>query len=516
MTPADEPLVRGPWTGDAGSLVERFGAYGLRPTDPAGAVLLAAMVYAPLAMGSQPPWASRRLHAAAAVAVVAWIVGVAAERRRPRLPVPLVVAVLAVLALGWASALFPRSVYNPVARLFAPAGGGWPPGTVDGTTSLLAMTQVSVLLAAMLMACDLVGRRWFRLALLCTAAATGVTIAVLGIAQKVGVSALALGAMDRYEGIPFATFNYHGNAGSFLNLALPAAAALAVLGVRRQWSPAARAGTWLAMVILVVGTVMTTSKGALAVTVFLLAALAVVMPSLVSVWRARPWTSRLAAAVMVGAVVTGVVATSVERWRGVGAEAGNSGFRVSMWKAAGQMFGDDPWFGYGPGAYKIVLPTSPYVDNRLRGISIVRAPRPGAPVSMWSNVHEDYLQTLVEWGLVGSLAWAGVVGGGLRALWRATRRVPAGSEDRVLLVGAGLALAGLLAHALVDFPLQVPSLQLYVAVFLGLAWGSAVIARSEGGHADTVPCRAGDLGTATAADRSMARDCTGRALGEGT
>ena len=56
------------------------------------------------------------------------------------------------------------------------------------------------------------------------------------------------------------------------------------------------------------------------------------------------------------------------------------------------------------------------------------------------------------------------------------------------MIGCAMAaLAGVYAHALVDFPLQVASIDLYVTVYLALAW-STRRSQYRGGDADMAGC----------------------------
>ena len=111
----------------------------------------------------------------------------------------------------------------------------------------------------------------------------------------------------------------------------------------------------------------------------------------------------------------------------------------------------------------------------------------------------DYLQTLVEWGWLGSACW-GVLGfGGMAVAWRNLQgqslvRATKSKEASPVSSGDGrvegwvprqvglipLVLLGLgssMLHAFVDFPLQIASIQLYVATYLGICWGTMGWAR---------------------------------------
>ena len=94
---------------------------------------------------------------------------------------------------------------------------------------------------------------------------------------------------------------------------------------------------------------------------------------------------------------------------------------------------------------------------------------------IWRFLHEDYLQTLMEWGWIGSAFWAllffGSIGVAARTLRRRGDDSPLSGRQRLFLTGAVLALGGVALHALVDFPLQIASLQLYVAMYVGICGG---------------------------------------------
>ena len=126
--------------------------------------------------------------------------------------------------------------------------------------------------------------------------------------------------------------------------------------------------------------------------------------------------------------------------------------------------GKCPCSGHGsePGlsGYKLLVQFS-----SIRGTFFGPDFKPGEPYTVLSNTHNDYLQTLVEWGWIGLLGWILLVGNAFRPLWRACR---SRTMEWPLAVTAAIALGGVFIHAFVDCPLEVPVLQLFTAVYLGL------------------------------------------------
>jgi O-antigen ligase len=126
--------------------------------------------------------------------------------------------------------------------------------------------------------------------------------------------------------------------------------------------------------------------------------------------------------------------------------------RTELWRTALAAFAERPLLGTGPGTYTFVR-TDMSPDSRL-GVSM--------------HAHNLALEVLSQEGLLGALALAValVVGARacLRALWRSLPAI-----DEPVLLAAVAALAGWLAHSLVDVTAWLPVIALSVTLIAALA-----------------------------------------------
>jgi len=151
--------------------------------------------------------------------------------------------------------------------------------------------------------------------------------------------------------------------------------------------------------------------------------------------------------------------TAWKRWSGVNQQFSANNPRLLAAGVCVDMLPHSGWFGFGPGTFRTAFPFyNKHTGPETRGV--------------WLYAHEDYLQILVEWGWIGAVLFAIAVFGGVgQAVWLLTRRHRRFfQEDYVLAVASLAGLGAVLVHALGDFPLQVASIQLYVATLLGLLW----------------------------------------------
>jgi O-antigen ligase len=129
--------------------------------------------------------------------------------------------------------------------------------------------------------------------------------------------------------------------------------------------------------------------------------------------------------------------------------ADNVRIRPDIWVPAARMWLDHFWLGVGPAHFDLRFPAYrlPLVQSR----------------PIW--VHNDYLNTLADWGAVGG----GIVASGLVCLvagalktWKYVQREPGDlstrrSDRAALVLGASIALVALAAHSVVDFNLHIPA-----------------------------------------------------------
>lgn len=144
--------------------------------------------------------------------------------------------------------------------------------------------------------------------------------------------------------------------------------------------------------------------------------------------------------------------------------------RPLMWRAAGQLWLDRPWLGTGAASYNVL-----YDRHRVAA---------DQTVPDWA--HNDYLNTLSDYGLVGFLLWAGAAAWlGWRG-WRAVRTnrlAPAGGSPRdPWRWGLWLGLVAWALHLGVDFHTKIPGLAFAAAVTAGLVLRPATAAAAPAGR----------------------------------
>lgn len=451
---------------------------------------------------------------ATSIVVINWLLGAAlllwalellVKRRWPKFPLTLLLLIAALLAIGIWMTLNARSIYDPEFGTFAAIDSFAPhaPGSVDYAISVAWMIRGALLLMSILFIVDLSRDDKSLIQLWQAIVIAGGSIALLGLLQKAtGAEAIFWQTpISGYGKTFFASYYYHANAGAFLNLVLPLSAGLAVRAFGTPSSPLVRS-LWLMMFLLNLAAVASnTSRGAQLVGGLIVLAL---------IWQLGPRIFRGLSRSEKNVALAGAAAIFLVLYA-VG-QASHLEQPISHWTESGVVAADARWaaaqvaiaalpevglLGFGPGTFRAVFPAL-NKDHLASG--------------SWRFLHEDYLQNAIEWGWVGSAIWGLLFFGGMavavlslrrqNALRRSQRSAVSGPSQRpqassqlptsiselhaprstlqewsrrrrLILPLAIIALAGLALHALVDFPLQIESIQLYVATYLGLCWGTA-------------------------------------------
>jgi hypothetical protein len=431
-----------------------------------------ALFVAVWAYGGTTAWSIQLMDTLLAGVLLLWLIELLLNRRKPRFPRFLLFLLIALLAIGgWmalnAGAILDTdfSVFVPIAKLVPRA-----PGSVDYALSAAWMVRVALLSGALLFVADLSQDNRALLHLCYAIGFVAGLTALLGLLQKATGAPMIFWQPSPEEGpikTFFATFFYHGNAGAFLNLVLPLTAGLALRAFTAPSGPNVRALSAACFVLCLASVAANTSRMAQFVALLIVIALA---------WRLGPaLLHRLSRTERKGAlggaaafllVLFALAQAShldqpLDRWQRL-TEYIPSDARWLADRVAISVLPETGAVGFGPGTFRVLFPVYNNVHN------------PTAP-GFWRFLHEDYLQTLLEWGWLGSALWALLLFGGMVFAIRNLRRPQAktwSQRRRLILPLVVIALCGVAIHALIDFPLQIASIQLYVATYLGICWGS--------------------------------------------
>lgn len=275
--------------------------------------------------------------------------------------------------------------------------------------------------------------------------------------------------LEQYEGRASGPFGIPNSLAGLLVLVLPSIAALAL---DRGRGLTLRLAAAYAAVCLLAGLLLTVSRGGWLALLLALSA-APFLYSGVPVWKRGLRSLAVLGAGALAALLLYVSVSDVRKRIDALAADGGERTRPVLWSAAWKIFEEHPVAGGGAGSYNTRF-------ELYRPEDCQREPQ-------WA--HNEYLNTLADYGTVGFALVAVGLGGLFFAGWRrdyaGVSRPEFGDEALPPSVKRGLVL-GLLAfglQALLDFHMKIPALALTFAVAAGLAFPR----RAEAGQAKGKP-----------------------------
>jgi hypothetical protein len=441
---------------------------------------------------------------------VGWLFGYLLQKRLPRLGwFPWIITLL-IVGYGWfltANAWIGDAIDDD--RLAS--WQSWYPdcfilnwASRNASLSIDAMLRNSALLAAMLIAVDMWRERSTARALLLTIILSSFGMVVFFLLQRAFGEPFLLKGVDGHTFLSFATYRYWGNAASYLGLVWPLVLAVAIYAVFKKtyaWS------LWLLPAgAIYFANFLNVSKAGniLAVAGLVLFGL-LVLPAAMkesrrSKIRIRP--STVAAVLLPLVIICASISFAVpwSRWdylAKTSATGETHGSRLDFYRSFVKMIPDAGWSGFGPGNFQA------YYRRYLPD-------RPDMKTQPYWNAHQDYIQTLVEWGYVGTLLWTVLFLPSVGALLNTAVRskvikVPNDDRYRISLLdyarafidtlpgpatpalagGALVAVTLTALHAFGDFPMQIASIQLHFLTYIALGWSYLVPAdRTHGQTAE--------------------------------
>jgi hypothetical protein len=391
-------------------------------------------------------------------------------RRMPDVPrlhrlAGFMVAALILIQLAPLPELVRRLIQPGFADVMA---SGWYPLSLAPWATIHAAASVVIVVGIALTAARIGVTRSGLPVLLALIAATGVVVAVLGLAGEAGAPEKVLLVRDNTGGgSPYGPFVNENHFAQAMELTLPAALVLLAVSARklrgssseRQLAAVMILGSSVATVVTVAAMLRSGSRGG---ALFLLMALALTFP----LWlrplrfRGRRWPAVVAGVVLV-AVVGGLSWTKLpeleEGFRDLVAVEGVDGnTRWDLWSGTVRSWRRSPVVGSGLGSYRYVIG----MDKPATGSSVLE------------QAHNDWLEWASTAGIIGVAALGLFLVGGAVSLapWK-VRRLR--FEFRYALAGIALAVVATGIHEVIGFGLQTPLNRYLLATWIGMMWGLA-------------------------------------------
>jgi O-antigen ligase len=293
-----------------------------------------------------------------------------------------------------------------------------------------------------------------------TLIAVGFVLALFAIYQFATHYPLIWGVhrLDQYMGRGSGTFINPNHLAGFLGLTIPLALAYTVMS---RFSATVKVLLAYSAVTMLAGVVVSVSRGGILAVIIALVVFCVVL--LVQ----RDFRKQ---ALVVLCILTALVAGAASQFDSVQKrfdealkENKSKDERQLYWEAGWKLFQRDLVWGVGPGHFDVEFPSvrPPRVQNRPQ------------------YAHNDYLNTLCEWGVVGMAIVAGagcLLYWGVPQIWRSlskpSRESGSKFSDRsAFVVGAGVGLLTLMMHCIVEFNMQIAALAVTALTLMALLAG---------------------------------------------
>jgi len=292
----------------------------------------------------------------------------------------------------------------------------------------------------------------------CTVVFLAMVISFYALYQFIARSYYVWSIPSRYPGRGTGTYVSPNNLGGFLEMLAPLGLAYALVG---RLKPIIRILLGYASLAILAGIAVTVSRGSWGSTSLMLA----LFIGVLLFHRTYRIPSLVLLGLLVGAGFYFVPRNYLfqSRLKQMAAEDHRvtRDTRVAIWGAAARLWQDNLWWGAGPAHFE-------YRFGAYRPQTVQNNPE---------LVHNDYLNTLADWGIAGAALVASafvLLGAGAVKTWRYVNGAQgdlggkSGSNRFAFVLGASLGLAAILFHSAVDFNMHIPANAILAVTLMAL------------------------------------------------